>query len=168
MRSGTQSLYRFLFVECKVPRFVVETRVSSLVEDVWQFHSSLEALKLLSEPSKRVQLVGNETEVKNGALHIVRIRKFGIGITLKVRISEVSAPSHFRDTQEKGPFARWTHSHEFTPIPGGTLIRDTVDYKAPGGSLSSLIDRLFIAPDLQRMWRHRQSVTWEHLGRHFE
>ncbi len=145
-----------------MPRLIFENRVSSSVEKVWEFHSSVEALTVLTEPGREVQLVGNDLAVVEGALHKVRFKKFGIWLRWEARISEVHPPDQFRDTQEKGIFPEWTHLHEFISIEGGTLIRDTIDYRAPGGAL---IDRYFVAPDIHRMWAYRMSITQERLGK---
>jgi ligand-binding SRPBCC domain-containing protein len=154
-----------VFVECKVPKLIFETRVLASVQKVWEFHQSVEALTLLTPPGMKPKLLGDEREVRDGALHKVQVRKFGVPMEIHARISEVEPFAHFRDTQERGPFGRWTHSHRFISLEKGTLIRDEVDYEAPGGIFAPLLDRLVVRNDILNLWEYRQKITYERLGK---
>jgi ligand-binding SRPBCC domain-containing protein len=55
----------------------------------------------------------------------------------------------------------WQHEHTFTPHEGGTLARDRVDYRVPGGAL---VERLFVRRDVERIFSYRQRVLAEYFA----
>jgi uncharacterized protein (TIGR01777 family) len=72
----------------------------------------------------------------------------------------------FRDIQEKGPFAQWSHSHLFEDTPEGALLTDQVDYALPGQPyLPDWITGL-VEKNLRRMFRYREAVLREDIVLH--
>jgi ligand-binding SRPBCC domain-containing protein len=69
------------------------------------------------------------------------------------------------DAQVRGPFRSWRHTHRFLPVDGGTLLRDEVEYQAPGGPLAPLVDWLVVRPMLRRLFAYRQARTREFTER---
>jgi len=62
----------------------------------------------------------------------------------------------FVDSQLRGPYALWHHTHEFAPAgEGATLMRDTVRYALPCGPLGELAYRLFVRRDLNEIFDFR-------------
>ena len=62
------------------------------------------------------------------------------------------------DVQTKGPYRSWRHSHAFSDAPGGTLVRDRVEYELPFGPLGELAHRLFVARQLRRIFDFRRAA----------
>jgi ligand-binding SRPBCC domain-containing protein len=60
-------------------------------------------------------------------------------------------PHEFVDTQLRGPYRRWVHTHSFTDENGGTRVRDSVAFEVPGGRLVSW----FVARDLRMVFAFR-------------
>jgi ligand-binding SRPBCC domain-containing protein len=59
----------------------------------------------------------------------------------------------FVDAQRRGPYRRWIHLHEFEAVGDGrTRVIDHVRYAVPGGEI---VQRLFVAPDLEKIWDYR-------------
>jgi ligand-binding SRPBCC domain-containing protein len=141
-----------------VPTLTFETRLDVPPEVVADFHRSVEALTLLNPPGTRVEILGEDTEVRDGALHVVRIRRGPFAMVWKARISEVG-PHGFTDTAEQSPFASWRHRHEYLPEGDGTLLRDTVEYALPFGVLGRLADRLFVRRKIERAFGVRHQGT---------
>jgi ligand-binding SRPBCC domain-containing protein len=78
---------------------------------------------------------------------------------------------HFSDTQLRGPFAHWHHTHTVTsetrPVESGTplagtLLRDEVHYQLPLGKLGDLAHPL-VVQQLRRTFAYRQRRTRELL-----
>ncbi len=136
-----------------------ETLLRTTVDRLWEFHASAAALKVLTPPDRHVEVVGDDLQVRDGALHILRVRQFGIPMEWRARISEVDPPNGFTDTAEKSPFPYWKHRHQFLPHPEGALLRDDIEYRPPGGPLSPIIDRLLVGPQLDEMFRYRHEAT---------
>jgi ligand-binding SRPBCC domain-containing protein len=93
--------------------------------------------------------------VAPGVTYDYRLALHGVPLRWTTRIDKVDAPRCFYDSQARGPYASFTHRHDFLPQDGGTLTRDTITYRPPGGPLAPLINRLFVQPDLRRLFEHR-------------
>jgi len=142
---------------------VFESVIHATPEAVRDFHNDVKALTLLTPPDQTVEIIGDTTAVKDGALHVLRIKMWNrIPVIWKARISNVSE-SGFTDTAEKGPFAVWRHKHEWLPHPEGTLLRDTVTYSAPGGPFAAIAHALFVNKNVAAMFAHRHAVTKREL-----
>lgn len=142
-----------------------EVRLNAPPEQVWEFFSSVESLALLTPPGRRMTLIGDEREVRNGALHVARIWQFGlIPILWKARISQVTPPYGFTDQAERSPFKFWRHRHDIIPVDGGTLVRDTVAYQLPFGTIGKGLNRLVVSKDLDRLFEHRKRVLVDRFG----
>jgi ligand-binding SRPBCC domain-containing protein len=146
-----------------VKQLVFESVVPCTVEELWAFHDSLEALKLLTPPTKQVEIIGDTTELRNGAVHKIRAKQFGVWLEWHAKISQVEPPSQFVDTAIRSPFKFWEHRHEFLPHAHGTLLKDTVRYEMPFGILGRLVDSMAVRRDLERMFEHRHRVTVKHF-----
>jgi ligand-binding SRPBCC domain-containing protein len=145
---------------------VFESKINATVERVWAFHSSVEALKTLTPPGQSVEIIGEETAVREGALHVLRIRQGPLKMVWKARITGVTPPVGFTDTAEKSSFAFWQHRHEFVPDGEGTVLRDTVTYAVAFGPIGWLAEALFVRRLVARLFRHRHEATWKALAEH--
>jgi ligand-binding SRPBCC domain-containing protein len=86
-------------------------------------------------------------------------RHLGLRRRLTSRITAYHRPSHFRDSQVRGAFARFDHDHFFEPLANGrTRMRDVFDYTAPFGLLGVLADRLFLAAYMRLLLVNRNRV----------
>ena len=144
-----------------MPRLLFETPLPCSPERLWEFHSSADALALLTPPSRKVEVLGGDLQVRQGALHVIRVRQFGVPIVWHARIVECEPPARFVDVAERSPFAFWRHEHAFLPHPGGSLLRDTVEYRLPFGPLGAIADRAFVRRDLERLFAFRHAATLE-------
>lgn len=94
-----------------------------------------------------------------GTLLDYRLRLHGIPIRWQTRIETWDPPHRFTDTQLRGPYALWHHTHEFEPTEdGGCEMRDIVRYAIPLGPLGSLAHRLFVRRDLERIFEFRREA----------
>jgi ligand-binding SRPBCC domain-containing protein len=88
-----------------------------------------------------------------GALIDYRITVHGVPVRWQTEIVEWTPPFRFVDRQLRGPYRFWHHTHTFTAAEGGTVVEDTVRYQPIGGSL---VHRLFVRRDLERIFTYRQ------------
>lgn len=145
---------------------VFESRLDAPVERVWAFHGSVEALRLLATPGQTVEIIGEETAVREGALHVLRVRQGPFSAVWKARISDVTPPNGFTDTAEQSTFAFWRHRHDFLPDGDGTILRDTVTYALGFGPIGWIGERLFAKMAIARVFRHRHERTRRALAEH--
>ena len=73
----------------------------------------------------------------------------------RTRIDVWEPEERFVDVQERGPYARWVHEHEFTPMGGGVLMRDCVSYALPFGPLGTLGHAALVRALLARIFDYR-------------
>ena len=76
------------------------------------------------------------------------------------RITEFEWNHHFADVQDKGPFKRWHHRHEFRAETrdtiSGTLVRDVIDYEVGFGFLGRIADATFVRRQMESTFARRQ------------
>ena len=98
-------------------------------------------------------------EMRAGALLDYRLRLHGVPIRWTTRIETWEPPRRFVDTQLRGPYSLWEHTHLFEPqADGSTVINDRVRYAIPWGPLGALAHRLFVRRDLERIFDYRRDA----------
>ncbi|MDG4856797.1 SRPBCC family protein [Streptomyces sp. T-3] len=85
-------------------------------------------------------------------------RHFGLRWRMTSQISELERPAYFIDEQTAGPFKQWRHIHQFEPDGrGGTVMRDSIEFKAPAGVLGLVAESLLLGWYMSRLIRERNS-----------
>ena len=97
-------------------------------------------------------------DIREGCLIDYSIRVRGIPIRWRTEISEWNPSFSFVDRQLRGPYLLWEHLHTFEQLPEGTLARDEVRYRVPGGRL---INWLLVKNDLIRIFEFRRNRMLE-------
>jgi ligand-binding SRPBCC domain-containing protein len=98
-------------------------------------------------------------EMRPGVVIDYRLRLRGVPMRWRSEISAYDPPARFVDEQRRGPYRVWHHEHTFEEVPAregrpaGTLVKDRVTYEHIGGAL---VHRLFVRPDLERIFAYRQ------------
>jgi ligand-binding SRPBCC domain-containing protein len=90
-------------------------------------------------------------------------RHFGIRFRMTSLVFDVDRPRRFCDRQVRGPFASFRHVHEFEATDGGTLMRDTVEFRSPLWILGRAVDALVMRRHLTRVISERN----DGISRHF-
>jgi hypothetical protein len=134
-------------------------------EDIWPFFCDANNLEDIMPPFLAFRVLGMSTPVIGaGTLIDYRLRLNGIPIAWQTRIDTWDPPRRFIDLQAKGPYALWHHTHEFIPMGGGTLMRDTVRYRLPAGWLGALAGGIKVAADVERIFDFRAHRIDERFG----
>ena len=96
-------------------------------EDVFAFHADLRNHPRTSPSQQREQVIrGADAPLREGARVAFRARHGGLWRTLEAEIIDWDPPRGFTSRQVCGPFAAWTHRHQFKPFQSGTLLTDQV------------------------------------------
>ncbi len=103
-------------------------------------------------------LTPDPIELRAGTLIDYRIRVHGLPLRWRTEIQEWNPPHHFVDTQLRGPYRLWHHTHRFEASKGGTLCIDDVSYYPLGGPL---IHALFVKRDVKRIFEYRAAKMKE-------
>jgi ligand-binding SRPBCC domain-containing protein len=102
--------------------------------------------------------------LRAGTLLDYRLKLHGIPVRWQTRIETWEPPVRFVDTQARGPYSLWEHTHLFEQDGEGvTVIRDRVRYTIPLGPLGAAAHRLFVHRDLERIFDYRREAASRRL-----
>lgn len=130
------------------------------IDRVFAFFADAANLEAITPPLLRFRiLTPRPIEMKPGALIDYRLRIRGVPVRWRTRISIYEPPHRFVDEQLRGPYRQWVHEHTFESTPsGGTRMRDIVRYELPRVPGSSIVHRLMVRPDLERIFDYRREA----------
>ncbi|HVF91544.1 MAG TPA: SRPBCC family protein [Blastocatellia bacterium] len=99
-------------------------------------------------------------KMRAGALLDYRLALFGVPFYWRTLIESWTPEESFVDTQIKGPYRLWRHTHTFEALsPETTLMRDRVEYGIPLGILGRIAHRSFVAGTLKKIFDYRSEMT---------
>jgi len=135
-------------------------------EDAWAFFSSPGNLEEITPPDMKFEIIDLPAgKMYAGMLIRYRVRPlWGIPMTWVTRIGEVNAPEKFTDTQLRGPYKRWEHTHIFETVAGGVKMTDQVMYSLHLGLLGRVAHALFVKKRLQSIFDFRKQKLIQLLG----
>jgi len=136
------------------------------VEELFAFFSNEKNLELLTPPWLHFHVIGKSTpQLQKGTLIDYRLKVRGIPIRWQSRIEEWRPNERFVDTQIRGPYNYWHHTHLFLPERGGTLCIDRVRYRVPGGALGRWFVLPFVRRDVETIFAFRRNTILSHFSR---
>ena len=94
--------------------------------------------------------------MRPGAIIDYRLRLFGVAFNWRTVIESFEPEMRFVDVQARGPYRLWRHVHDFIEAPGGTLVRDRIEYEVPLGLLGEVARRAFVDRTLARIFDDRR------------
>ena len=140
-------------------RFRTTLSLTYPLREVFPFFSTAETLNQLTPPWVHFSiLTPAPIEMRQGIVIQYRIRIHGIPVRWDSEIAEWQPPFLFTDRQLRGPYRSWVHRHIFEETPDGTLVTDDITYRVPGGAL---VNRLFVAGELRRIFAYRRTRILE-------
>lgn len=132
------------------------------IEDVFAFFSDVQNLTLVTPSFFRLKILKvPEAGLSEGAQIEYRVRVRGVPLRWRTRIDVWDPPRTFVDSQERGPYRLWTHTHEFEELDGGTLVRDVVRYEVRLGALGEMFAGKMVERDLALMFAYRRARLLE-------
>lgn len=148
-----------------------ESLVRAPLDDVWAFYSKIDGLVALTPDWFGLRVEGvtgpdgaaDPPALLEGTTIDLSVRPLGVGPRQRTtsRIEERRGHDDvalLRDRMIEGPFEDWVHTHVFESVDGGTLVRDRVEYRLPGGVAGRLAARAMVvglAPTFR--YRHRRT-----------
>jgi ligand-binding SRPBCC domain-containing protein len=151
-----------------MPTLTTSQTLRAPLDRVFEFFADAGNLEAITPPFLRFRIVTpSPIHMREGALIDYRLRLHGVPIRWRTRINAWEPPgtrparadgvvARFIDEQIKGPYRLWVHEHTFTPVDGGTLVRDTVEYTVPMGFL---VHSWFVRPRLDQIFAYRAEAT---------
>ena len=128
------------------------------LEEVFGFFADALNLEAITPPWLRFQvLTPTPIEMRTGTLIAYRMRLRGVPVSWLTRIESWEPQVRFIDTQLRGPYRLWHHTHSFEASAQGTLMRDRVRYELPLGPLGGLAHIAFVRGELERIFDYRSA-----------
>ncbi len=131
-------------------------------KDVFCFFPNSLTLEPMTLPWLKFRVLTPQPISMQKGTHIdYRLRLHGSPVFWTTEITDWCPPVSFQDSQVRGPYSLWIHTHTFEEIDGGTLVGDQVRYRVSGGAL---VHSLFVKRDLHRIFRFRHEQLPKLLG----
>jgi len=147
-------------------RFIATTLFPCSARELHNWHGRPGALERLIPPWENTRVLSRSGSIEPGGRVVLQMHAGPLPYQWQARHIENQPGVLFRDIQERGPFARWTHSHHFTDTANGALLEDRIDYALPAqailpGLATTLVDRT-----LERVFHYRHTTLADDLRLH--
>lgn len=141
------------------------TSIRAPLADVFRFFSLPANLGVITPPWLGFTILSApDRTLAAGDRIIYRIRLAGIPMRWVTLISDWREGESFTDSQEKGPYRKWVHTHSFEKTDDGVLMRDRVDYELPFGTLGRLFGGWLVRLQLKAIFEFRERKIREIFG----
>lgn len=142
--------------------FSTQQWVPASIEKVFGFFSDEKNLERITPPLLNFSVEKKSTaEIGQGTLIDYKLKIHGFPAKWRTRIETWNPPHEFTDTQLKGPYSKWYHTHTFESFRGGVLMKDRVLYRLPMGFLGRLGGLWLVKRDVDEIFNYRRKVIRE-------
>ncbi|MCL2458025.1 MAG: TIGR01777 family oxidoreductase [Desulfobulbus sp.] len=147
-------------------RFLAASLFPCSAEELYQWHSRPGALDRLVPPWEPTRVVTREGGLDPGGRVVMAMRAGPFPFHWHARHVENIPGVMFRDIQERGPFARWTHTHRFADTQDCARLEDQIDFALPGQALLPGCAVRMVERTLDRIFRYRHATLYDDLLLH--
>ncbi len=149
-------------VDCET--FTARQYINRSVNEVFAFFSNPYNLENITPPLLQFKIEKlTSGAVREGSEIDYRLKIHGIPVKWKTLILNWQENRSFMDTQLKGPYSVWHHTHQFYPVKNGTLMVDTIHYKVPFGIIGNQFLEPFIRKDIDNIFSFRREYIKRYL-----
>jgi ligand-binding SRPBCC domain-containing protein len=142
-------------------------RVDAPLSAVWQAHDDPIALKVLTPPPARVEILHMDRPLRKGATLKFRIKMIGdFGASWDAIYDEFNpyqpgmTECNFMDRSLASPFRHWIHRHTFRDLGDGTsTVTDDAEFYLFGGPVGHVLTWLLAWPAIAFMFVYRRGAT---------
>jgi len=134
------------------------------LKKVFEFHTDTNNLKKITPDFIKVDIIKIDLPLKLGSEIILELTQIHIIKTIwKIQLTDFKPHTIITDTQIKGPFKVWVHSHCFKDQQDKTLMTDKVNYELPFGILGKTVNQILIKRLINKQFEFRHKTTKEIL-----
>lgn len=145
--------------------FLMEQWVPLPVEQVFPFFSDAKNLEVLTPKFLGFRIIGQSTKnIEKGTRIDYRLKLYGIPFHWQSLVMDWRPNAGFSDSQTRGPYSIWFHTHEFIKKNGGTILRDRIVYKVRFGVIGDILAHCFVRANLNRIFMFRRKKADELFG----
>lgn len=130
------------------------------IETAWRFFSDPANLVKITPKDMDFRITSPLVdEICGGEIITYTVRPlFGIKVNWVTEITHLQKPHFFVDEQRFGPYRFWHHQHRFREVDGGIEVHDTVSYMLLHEQLATIVNAIFVAPRLKKIFDHRENA----------
>ena len=151
-----------------VPTLTFTSRIDASPAALFAWHARPGAFDRLTPPWAAVRLEQFEG-IHDGQKAVIRIGAGPFHHTWVARHHDYIEGRQFCDTQEQGPFRRWTHTHRMdadASEPDAAVLTDHIEYTLPLGRLGQALGGSLVRKQLERQFAYRHRITKHDLALH--
>ena len=150
----------------KIYRLQANQKLPISQSEAWDFLSDPKNLATITPDHMGFEILsGADRKMYAGQIIQYYVRPFpGIKTKWVTEITHVEQGKYFVDEQRFGPYSLWHHKHFITPIEGGVLMEDVIDYKLPLGVLGQAMHAVVVEKQLKQIFEYREQKLIELYG----
>jgi uncharacterized protein (TIGR01777 family) len=150
----------------KSDTFVFSSYFPCTAGDLYDWHSRPGALERLTPPWERTSVLARQGGIRPGGQVRLRMHLGPFPYRWTARHVEDHPGLMFRDIQEKGPFASWSHSHIFTDSAKGAMLEDRIEFSLPAHGLLPQRIKQQVHGILEKVFAYRHATLRDDLALH--
>jgi len=150
----------------KQGRFCFASHFPCTARELYDWHSRPGALERLIPPWENTRVIKRIGSIDPGGQVFLKLHAGPFPYLWQARHIEKVPGVMFRDIQQRGPFASWTHTHRFADTPQGALLQDEIDYALPGQALLPGFAGTQVNKTLERVFRYRHATLRDDIFLH--
>lgn len=145
-----------------MPIIKLETKINAPIERVFDLSRSIDLHTKSASKSNEKAIAGRTSGlIELGETVTWEATHLYIRQNLTSKIVAYDRPNHFRDSMQKGAFARLDHDHFFEEKEEGTLMKDKFDYDSPFWIFGRIVDALFLENYMKEFLIERNKMIKE-------
>lgn len=149
-----------------MPSFTAASLFPCSARELYDWHSRSGALERLIPPWENTRVLSRTGGLDPGGRVVLGMHAGPVPYQWRAHHIENIPGEMFRDIQERGPFARWTHTHRFTDTPDGARLEDHIEYALPGQQLLPGFSATLVDRTLERVFRYRHATLADDIRLH--
>jgi len=134
--------------------------------ELYDWHSRPGALERLIPPWENTSVIKRVGSIDPGGQVVLKLHAGPVPYFWHARHIENEPGVMFRDIQERGPFASWTHTHRFSDTAEGGLLEDEIEYRLPAHGALPRFAGSQVEKTLKRVFAYRHVTLAEDLLLH--
>jgi len=133
--------------------------------ELFAWHIREGAFERLNPPWHQFKVIERRGNIQNGGTVKIKMKIAGpIHTTWLVKHSDYVEGKQFRDSQIKGLFSSWSHTHLLNSFErSSSILDDHVEYSLPWGMLSETLVSALINKKLNQMFDYRHRIISDDL-----
>ncbi len=139
--------------------FTQQTFLKAPIEQVFSFFCDAHNLEKITPPWLQFKILNQSTPtIQKGTTFTYRLKIHGVPVHWTTLIEEWVPNTYFVDTQIKGPYRKWHHTHTFQSMDGGTQVNDRILYKMHFGRIGHLFAGKWVRRDVETIFAYREKA----------